>query len=184
MEENSGKRKYSPMEISDFLKDAEKLEKNADALRKGKGDVKSEEFGLMYLDAGALRVKAGDFNGAEEDYLNAQRYSFSHDIRIKNTIDKYLNALRSEKIFSSWKKGTSSSKRLNAVLSISFLAIALFFVSMNLTGNVIAGVNASSSRIIGICFFTCGLIFAFIYLRSRSKVKSKAKNKVKGRKRK
>lgn len=57
-----------------------------------------------------------------------------------------------------------------AFFSLASLVVAFLFISFSLTGNVIVGLNESSSRFIGLCFFVCGLIFAFLYSRKKKKV--------------
>lgn len=66
-------------------------------------------------------------------------------------------------------------KNVRAILSIGFLISALFFVSSSLTGNVIAGLVPNKSRFIGICLFACGLIFAFLYSKTKTKNKKRKK---------
>lgn len=51
--------------------------------------------------------------------------------------------------------------------AIGTLILSLFFVSSNLTGYVISNISLESSRLIGICFFVCGLIFTFLFLRKK-----------------
>jgi hypothetical protein len=56
-----------------------------------------------------------------------------------------------------------------AIISILTLLGAVFFVSFNLTGFAISGLALDNSRIIGMCLFVCGLVFAFIYLKGKNK---------------
>ncbi len=60
-------------------------------------------------------------------------------------------------------------KKLYACLSIFALAFALFLVSFNLTGNAIGGITLNDTKWIGVCFFLCGLTFAFIYLQGKKR---------------
>ncbi len=58
-----------------------------------------------------------------------------------------------------------------AILSALSLLGALFFVSVNLTGNSIGAVNQNNSSWIGFCFFACGLILALVHFNRKEKKK-------------
>jgi hypothetical protein len=60
-------------------------------------------------------------------------------------------------------------RKVLPVIAIGSLLVSLFFVSSSLTGNAIAELNQDNSRWVGICFFICGLIFSFVYLRNKKK---------------
>lgn len=55
-----------------------------------------------------------------------------------------------------------------ALISITGLLGALFFISVNLTGNAVsAGINGGDARVVGLLLFVCGLIFAFIHFKGK-----------------
>ncbi len=56
-----------------------------------------------------------------------------------------------------------------AIISIITLFGALVFSAFNLTGYAVSGITSDNFRIIGMCLFICGLVFAFIYLKGRNK---------------
>jgi hypothetical protein len=189
MADKSEKKEYRNRES--FIQDAINLERRAETLRREGKDVTADDIGLMYIDAGVLRERAADYLHAKDDYLNAKIYGFPHHSEIISEIDKRIKLLDDRRNLSSFlksikekrekeNKGKNLGSRFYSILSIGFLASALFFVSSSLTGNVIAGLNYNNSRFVGICFFACGLIFAFLYSRCRMKKKnaaSKTKNK-------
>ncbi len=133
-----------------------------------------------------LFEKAGEsFIGAElskEEQLSKaiglyqKAYHYTQYPEVKKRIKHRLEILEAGKaqLPSSLEK-IVQGKKVSAILSISFLAFALFFVSSTLTGNVIGGLNLNNSRLIGICLFACGLIFAFVY--SKKKIGKKNKKK-------
>jgi hypothetical protein len=142
-----------------------------------------EKAGDSYEDLKEKRISSGK----RDLYQRAEKYapysSTKERIRKKlgeheESIPKSIERITNE----SEKKIKDLKSKLYSILSIGFLASALFFVSSSLTGNVIARLNYNNSRFIGICFFACGLIFAFLYSRCRMKKKnavSKTKNKKK-----
>ncbi|VVB83476.1 Uncharacterised protein [uncultured archaeon] len=111
---------------------------------------------------------------AERDYYSALSYAKrmgkdENDEDMKD-IKKYLKGLNAtRKRFENYVSPTGLGKRLSAVLSISSFLAALVFVSSSLTGNVITELSQNDSRWIGICFFICGLVFTFLYLKGKKK---------------
>jgi hypothetical protein len=174
-EDSNEKIRYESKIKSDLLQKAGEFETRALHLRRI--NASSEDIGLAYLDAGDLRKKAGDLRMARRDYLDARVYGFPYNTKVQNTIDRGIQELDDELALSNFKEsGRDLGSRLHAFLSIGFLLAALFFVTSSLTGNVVAGLVSNKSRLIGICFFACGLIFAFIY--SKKKLETR-KNKSK-----
>lgn len=57
--------------------------------------------------------------------------------------------------------------RVAAVAASIFLISSIFFLSANLTGNIIASLNPSTSNLIGEILFILGIIGAFFYLRNK-----------------
>ncbi|MEK6926905.1 MAG: hypothetical protein AABX11_00585 [Nanoarchaeota archaeon] len=65
------------------------------------------------------------------------------------------------------QKRKSLEHKVTSVVAISGLVGGLLFLSSNITGNVIGGLNQVSSNWIGGVLFVIGLIGAFTYLRNR-----------------
>jgi len=195
MADKSDKNTLDYQKRESFIQEAIHLETRADSLRREGKNVTADDIGLMYIDAGALRERAADYIHAKDDYLKAKVYGFSHNSEVISVIDKRIRLLDDQRNLSSFFKSIKEKRekenkgrkdlksKLYSILSISFLASALFFVSSSLTGNVIARLVPNNSRFIGVCFFACGLVFAFLYSRCRMKKKT-AGSKVKNNKRK
>lgn len=167
-----------------FLEKARYLERQASSLRRERGyrtsvghSITPEEIGEMYEEAGELRAKAKDFVAAEEDYIQAKRYGFPYDEGRKKSIDKKINQLlldkRNRVFLERMKEKQFWGSRVNAVISIAILSVSLFFVSAGITGFAVLGLAENNLRNIGICFFACGLIMAFVYLKCKDKKKKK-----------
>ncbi|RLG15916.1 hypothetical protein DRN69_02285 [Candidatus Pacearchaeota archaeon] len=77
------------------------------------------------------------------------------------------------KKYSVFGRGVGGLEKLSASLSIISLLGALFFVSVNLTGNTILGLKAENSFLAGVCLFVFGLVFAFFYFRQKRKQSDK-----------
>lgn len=174
-----GKR-VSRSEVNEKLEDAGKEEFKARSMGENsrylvKGPAQTA-VARRYEVAGDAWQEAGDPEKARECYVFAKEWGgkeYSRLSKINEKLEKLKNVKPKEELslFSRIIKGLES--RLSAVISISALLISLFFVTSTITGNVIAKLDESTSRLIGICFFACGLIFAFVYLRSK-----KGKNKL------
>ena len=63
--------------------------------------------------------------------------------------------------------GIKNKRHVQGMLSIAFLSIAFFLVSAELTGHVLSNFGEGGLRNFSICFFLCGLIFAFFYLNAK-----------------
>ena len=139
---------------------------------------KAEEIGKNYEDLGAYWEKEGNFVKAEDNYRNALIYAYPHDKEKEQEINIKMEQLRLKRKlqynFPRQKVSNSTLEKMARTLtqkrfgffSITFLLISLFFVSLNFTGNVIlAELNPDISKLLGICFFICGLVFSFIYLK-------------------
>ena len=66
---------------------------------------------------------------------------------------------------SSEKQSGLEGKTLTTIFSGASILIALFFLSPNLTGNVIGALNSGNSSIFGIILFVLGLLGLFISLK-------------------
>lgn len=149
-------------------------------------EASRKNYSHDYFGASGLYEKAGD--GWVRESSNTKRFEYLYNAikdyqfadknlgstspvikkRLKQkveSINKKLTALEQEKLIRT--VGGGLQRKLYAVISIITLAIALVLVSFNLTGNAIAGINPENTKWIGICFFICGLIFAFVYLKNK-----------------
>jgi hypothetical protein len=166
------KKEDSP-HITHLKQQAIKLEKEAlEARRKNNS---GDYIGDLYEKAGDLRAKAADFAYAEDDYVKSERFGYPYHAGKKAILNEKINDLRLQKssksLVNRTKEGPQSSSfgKGFAILSITSLLAALGFVSISLTGNVIAGLGQNDSRWIGLCFFICGLIFSFLYLKGKKR---------------
>ncbi len=80
----------------------------------------------------------------------------------KRDIDKYLN----RKIPERGEKHKGLENRIVSVIAITSLAVSLFFLSPNITGNAVGSIETSSSNIIGLIFFVLG-IAGFVFFKRR-----------------
>jgi hypothetical protein len=163
-------------------KKAKRLER--EALHKRQSFSSGEEIGKKYEEAGDNWTESGNFIKAEDNYRNANIYGYAHDTKNEKRVQAKIDSLRLKKkltlAFPSIKKSTIEKmvedeenriKFLPAVISIASLLFALFFISSNLTGFSVFNLTYNNSRWIGSCFFICGLIFTFIYLKIKTKKK-------------
>jgi len=134
-----------------------------------------QEKGVTYLkNAGDLYIKQGRKNKALKIYNFAYQYAWPAKSKkeIMNKIYKTravgpLSARRGKRL--STKRG-GLEKGLEKVLSftsIGCLAVALLFVSFNLTGYVIGKGNVSA--FISVSLFVLGIIFALVYFKEKDK---------------
>lgn len=91
-------------------------------------------------------------------------------IRAKRKIEKesraYLgsyNARSKDINEKGWERSVIEKSPM--AISVISLALALLFISSNLTGNVVSNLTLSSSNTIAGVFFLLGIIAAFFYLR-------------------
>jgi hypothetical protein len=98
---------------------------------------------------------------AEKIYRQAEKLCF--DSKTKTNLVRAINQIE-EKQKNIFKYNFKNDSFLIFILA-SFI-IALFFLSINLTGAV-TGTAKSDFSILGILFFIAGLITAFIYFRSK-----------------
>ncbi len=90
----------------------------------------------------------------------------------KNRLIKKISSIEAKLATNKPLKGMYGRLSL-ATSSILTLALALLFVSFNLTGNAVAGITPDNFKWIGLCFFVCGLVFAFFYLKKKQMSNSK-----------
>lgn len=155
--------------IPSDISQAVKLEKKALELRKKAGD-NGEEIGELYEMAGNLRRASRDDLIAIDDYSNVKKFGYAYNKEKTREMDKNIDEIRRRgalvrRIEDS--KFTLKKGYAFAILSIASLLAALGFVSLSLTGNAIGGLPQENSKWVGLCFFICGLVFSFIYLKGR-----------------
>ena len=80
--------------------------------------------------------------------------------------EKANNLLRGVKNDLLLRRGYLRRETLLGLFLASFL-LSLFFLSPNLTGNIIGSISYSDSGILGIFFFICSLVCAFVYCRKK-----------------
>ncbi len=117
--------------------------------------------------------KAKDFVKAENLYHEAITYGYSikEHREEKKDIENKIREMRIEKASYTFPRKVTLENRFSrgayAVASFICLVFALMFVSSNLSGYSILSINSNNSNWIGLCFFICGLLFAFFYLRKK-----------------
>ena len=82
-------RKAKPLEDEALLLKSKHL--------KGSSSINPERIGKMYEDAGDLRRKAHDFIGAQDDYLEANKYGYAYSSADSERVRNKINGLISEK---------------------------------------------------------------------------------------
>ncbi|MDD5012151.1 MAG: hypothetical protein PHQ66_00685 [Candidatus Nanoarchaeia archaeon] len=159
----------------DSKKTADIYEKYAQLFLKEKNYPKATN---AYENAGDYWEKKGEIRNAIKDYEDALRYVSNKEdqTRIKNKMEKLhfervkilgrLEQMKQDIVTKKPRKGLRD--KLYSSLSIASLAFALIFISLNLTGNAVGGITLNDSRWISICFFLCGLSFAFLYLKNKN----------------
>jgi len=148
-----------------YFRAAESAERNADLLRVGTYDPDTREFyrsaALDYKQTGTKKglikaagayEKAGSFIEA----ANAYKKAGMTDKEISDTIEEHRK-----------RKFRSKLETTAATSSIISLLGGIFFLSSNLTGNVIGNMTNSTSNWIGGILFAVGLIGAFVYFKKK-----------------
>ncbi len=161
-------------------KDADYFEKYARIYLREKNYGKAAK---SYESAGDYWEKKGEIRNAIKDYEDALRHALEREDqdRIKGKMEelhfergKILSRLGQIKHDIENKKPRSRShhnlledKLFIFISSITILSFALFFSLFSLTGNAIGMLTKNDFKWIGVCFFLCGLVFAFFYLKRR-----------------
>jgi hypothetical protein len=165
-------KKIESLRIVSLRQSASRDEEAAETARKN--NAHEEKIGALYLEAARKRRDVGDYAYAEDDLIKAERFAFPYDEDKKKYIKQQIEEIHSMKAAKNLSRKIDEhpkSKYLTtfAVLSIASLLVALGFVSLSLTGNVVGGLDTINSRWVGLCFFICGLVFSFIYLRAKKR---------------
>src|SRR4030067_1456846 len=126
-----------------------------------------EGAGNVYKDIG-MPIKA------ESLYREAKMYGYTFSKEDTKRIDKKINNLhinKSLKFHFPHSKLETEVEEITeknfgqvslAIISILTLLGALVFSAFNLTGYAVAGMTLDNYKIISMCLFVCGLVFAFI----------------------
>jgi len=100
----------------------------------------------------------------DSDYENALRLNSQYDSLIskygKDSRHVYNFEVNQLDMYQS-----SKSKRLEGTLAIVSLIGSIFFLSNNITGNIVGSLNQTSSNIIGACLFFLGVMSALLYFK-------------------
>ena len=188
--------KRSPIEkAKNYESKALKLSINAAKLyplKKSKADEIKLQAGELYELAGDNWVREFSENMQKPEtmrnyrqILNSLTFAVNNYQSASNILKPYSDIYDLKKKMESVKrkkeefeKKENERKKINSlesklglysVLSIVSLALALFLVSFNLTGNSIGGINVGDLKWISACFFLCGLFFTFVHLKEKRK---------------
>ena len=154
-------RKYDLRKRAEgYYERAQKAEKSSSLKKEG---PTHGEVSRLYEQAGGIFAQAGDYNLAYENLKRASRIAY--DNTVKRRIEEKIRKLPSKgrKI----KPGRLERRLGLAIAAMISLVGALFFSVFSLTGSVIQGLNENNSRWIGIILFVVGLVFTFLYNRTK-----------------
>jgi hypothetical protein len=112
-----------------------------------------------YIGVAEQFEREGNYLGALENYREAAHHARPED---RGALDEVIDRLEEG------LKGVKDVKFAFAILSMASLLGALFFISSSLTGFAVASSYSLSNGISLILFFS-GLLFAFLYVRSKNK---------------
>ncbi len=107
------------------------------------------------------------FMEAEKYYnrLEGERAKYEGDEEIEGLLDETKDNLKEVRITLRNLEGKTGMRKTLTVLSISSILAGIFFLSPNLTGNIIGNLVKNSSDIFGGLLFLLGLVGAFFTLR-------------------
>ncbi len=146
----------------------------ADEAKKFERFANSKKFASR--SARNISIRNSLLEKAAEGYENARKYwlqeaeqnsSYPRKVHYAEQNAKHNYELAEQVKRKIYEEESGLQKRLFGLLSITALLIAFVLVSFNLTGNVIGNISLNDTRWIGVCFFLCGLVLAFIYLRKK-----------------
>ena len=66
-----------------------------------------------------------------------------------------------------FEEGKNLVSKLNLILAIAGIILGIFFISANLTGNVVADLSLKTSSLVGGILFLIGLVTGFFWLKMR-----------------
>ena len=120
-------------------------------------------YGGKEKDLNDWKMKAYESYMALAEYVGKKPFG-------KKKAEEYIEKAQLYTPISPLKKGMLLERlvrKTSPAFSIFFLAVALVLIIFNLTGYAIGGVQ-ESLRFAGVISFLAGLIFAFLYLKSRN----------------
>ena len=140
-------------------KELESKAKNLENLRDSGKNIKFGKIRGFYELAGDIQTRYNIYD-AIHDYHQALNYTEKDKerMRIQNKITDARISISGDKV--------SYKNTPFVFLSIAGFIISLFFLSINFTGAVVGSVKNDFS-ILGILFFLCGLVGAFVYARNK-----------------
>lgn len=162
-----------PNHYLEIAKKSEEIAKNLKETRKKSFENKKIISGA-YEETGNAFINAGYPEKAKENYLIALEFATTKKDkeRLEGKIKKlHSSFVEKQEILELLKSGLE--KRVAGFIAFSTLLISIFFIYSNLTGFAIANSFSNYFRWIGFCFFVCGLIFTFIFLRIKNRQFSK-----------
>jgi len=151
----------SEEEKLEYAKGLDKVARGAER-KADEGSKSYTEAAELFEQAGDTWVKMGNVDRALIDYEFAKKHS-KENPNVLARIDKKVRRA----VYSIG----GLERILPGVVSIIFLAAALFFVSLKLTGDSIGGLEGDKSAIAGVILFAFGLVFAFVYFRKKKTLK-------------
>jgi hypothetical protein len=120
-----------------------------------------------YVAAGNMLIGEKKYSRALGDYQDALRFGVPENEEARKNLKNKIKETEDKMRLEHFRSSSPIHKYPFAVLSIASLLAALGFVSISLTGNIIAGLEQNNSRWIGLCLFVCGLVFSFLYLKKK-----------------
>jgi hypothetical protein len=184
------------MARNSYREKAENFEKEAEILRRltPDGILYGEKIAAKYEKAAEMWEAAGERSRAEMALRDAELLGRGNPdyYKVGKSKDKMRTLIndehfeyavedaRARAVKAALSKIEKMAKTLNtkgkptmAIFSIVSLLFALFLVSAQLTGYAILGIERIELRDFAVCFFVCGLMFAFLYLNGKKKAKKK-----------
>lgn len=134
------------------------------------------DAGAFYLAAAKHWLAAGQkanardaYSHAADAYTKGADYLQELQANTKAVSDARTKARYAQGNADELGRVTGGKDGLASTLALVGLISSMFFLSFNLTGNVIGSLNPSSSHIIGSVLFFVGLVGAFFYFRGKKK---------------
>jgi hypothetical protein len=148
--------------------DAKMLEKLAFSKKNAAQHTKNIPIKISLLEAAATRYENAGRNWLKEAVQNMAYPRRVESAKLNAGYDYGLARKIRKMIRESNEGGNELERQLYAGVSIISLVSALFFTSFNLSGYAI-GSLANDASLLGIVLFIVGLVFAFVFFRSKKK---------------
>ncbi|MAG78792.1 hypothetical protein CMI40_00245 [Candidatus Pacearchaeota archaeon] len=126
----------------------------------------SKEYGenQEYFERGDHFTDEGNYSKAIENYTKSLSNDSLSAIQ-KEGLNRKIQKLND---LSHINTKTVESRASLAILAIGSFIVALFFFSVNITGNAIGNLAYNTSNWIGLILFVLGLVLAFFYFKKRN----------------